>query len=62
MPITYTFDVFSSLNGYGAAGGWTGYWASRAQSCWTTARLVRGGSSGWSSGPTPIGQSPDAGL
>jgi dihydrofolate reductase len=24
---TYTFDVFSSLDGYGAAGGdWTGYW------------------------------------
>ncbi len=27
MPATYTFDVFSSLDGYGAAGGdWTGYW------------------------------------
>lgn len=27
MPTTYTFDVFSSLDGYGAAGGdWTGYW------------------------------------
>jgi hypothetical protein len=26
MTATYTFDVFSSLDGYGAAGGdWTGY-------------------------------------
>lgn len=27
MAATYTFDVFSSLDGYGAAeGDWTGYW------------------------------------
>ena len=27
MPATYTFDVFSSLDGFGAAGGdWGGYW------------------------------------
>ncbi len=27
MAATYTYDVFSSLDGYGAAGGdWTGYW------------------------------------
>ena len=27
MPATYTFDVFSSLDGFGAANGnWTGYW------------------------------------
>jgi dihydrofolate reductase len=27
VTATYTFDVFSSLDGYGAAGGdWTGYW------------------------------------
>ncbi|MFF2097025.1 dihydrofolate reductase family protein [Streptomyces sp. NPDC058202] len=27
MTVTYTFDVFSSLDGFGAAGGnWTGYW------------------------------------
>ncbi|WP_367044966.1 dihydrofolate reductase family protein [Streptomyces sp. Je 1-332] len=27
MTVTYTFDVFSSLDGYGAASGdWTGYW------------------------------------
>jgi dihydrofolate reductase len=27
MPASYTFDVFSSLDGFGAAtGNWTGYW------------------------------------
>ena len=27
MTASYTFDVFSTLDGYGAAGGdWTGYW------------------------------------
>ena len=27
MPATYTFDVFSSLDGYGAASAnWSGYW------------------------------------
>jgi dihydrofolate reductase len=27
MPATYTFDVFSSLDGYGSASaGWSGYW------------------------------------
>ncbi|MFE1025733.1 dihydrofolate reductase family protein [Streptomyces sp. NPDC058818] len=27
MTATYTFDIFSSLDGYGAAGAdWTGYW------------------------------------
>ena len=27
MTVTYTFDVFSSLDGFGAASGdWTGYW------------------------------------
>ena len=27
MTATYTFDVFSSLDGFGAAtGDWTGYW------------------------------------
>jgi dihydrofolate reductase len=27
MSVTYTFDIFASLDGFGAAGGdWTGYW------------------------------------
>ena len=32
MTATYTFDVFSSLDGYGAAGGdWTGYWGKQGR-------------------------------
>src|SRR3954471_9572123 len=31
MTATYTFDVFSSLDGFGAASGnWTGYWGKQA--------------------------------
>ena len=27
MAVTYTYDIFCSLDGFGAAGGdWTGYW------------------------------------
>ena len=38
MTATYTFDVFSSLDGYGAAGGdWTGYWGKQGPDCSTTA-------------------------
>ena len=30
MTAPYTFDVFSSLDGFGAASGnWTGYWGKR---------------------------------
>src|SRR3954464_13613838 len=32
MTATYTFDVFSSLDGYGAASGnWTGYWGNQGR-------------------------------
>ena len=32
MTATYTFDVFSSLDGFGAhSGNWGGYWASKAR-------------------------------
>src|SRR3954451_17987563 len=32
MAAPYTFDVFSSLDGYGAAGGdWTGYWGKQGR-------------------------------
>ena len=60
MTATYTFDVFSSLDGFGsydepATGAATG--ASRAPSCSTTASPCSTSSSGWSSGPTPIGSS-----
>ena len=59
MTATYTFDVFSSLDGFGchtaATGAATG--ASRAPSCSTTASPCTARSSGWSSGPTRIGRS-----
>ena len=54
MTATYTFDVFSSLDGYGAAsatGPATG--GSKAPSCSATALTCTTRSSGWSSGPTP---------
>ena len=58
MTATYTFDVFSSLDGFGAASdNWTGYWVSKAPSCSTTVSPCTRWSSGWSSGPTPIGHS-----
>jgi dihydrofolate reductase len=51
MSTTYTFDVFSSLDGFGAAGGdWTGYWgkqgpellAHRLAQCDADQRMVFG--------------------
>jgi len=39
MSVTYTFDIFSSLDGFGAAGvDWIGYWESKAR---TSRRPVR---------------------
>ena len=44
MTATYTFDVFSSLDGYGAASAnWTGYWGKQGpelldhRECWPRA-------------------------
>jgi hypothetical protein len=38
MSATYTFDVFASLDGFGAhSGNWGGYWGSKAPSCSRTA-------------------------
>lgn len=46
MTATFTVDVFSSLDGYGAAGGdWTGYWGKQGPNCWRTAKagvIVKG--------------------
>jgi dihydrofolate reductase len=42
MTATYTFDVFSSLDGYGAASGdWSGYWGKQGPD-WPDATLVSG--------------------
>ena len=63
MTATYTFDVFSRLDGFGADGGnWTGYWASRAPSSSTTASPCTARGGGSSSEPTRIGVRTDAGL
>ena len=58
MTATYTFDVFSSLDGFGAAGGdWTGYWGKQGPELLDHRLALYDGSSGWSSGPTRIGRS-----
>ncbi len=59
MPATYTFDVFSSLDGFGShsGGDWGGYWGKQGPSCSTTASPCTARSNGWSSGPRPIGPS-----
>ena len=55
MTVTYTFDVFSSLDGYGAAGGnWTGYWGKQGPELLDHRLAVYTRSSGWSSGPPRI--------
>ena len=52
---TYTFDVFSSLDGFGAASGnWTGYWGKQVPSCSIAVSPSTARSSGWSWAPTPI--------
>jgi hypothetical protein len=54
MSATYTFDVFSSLDGYGSnKGDWVATGASRAPNCSGTAVLRSTPSNGWSSGPPP---------
>ena len=60
MTATYTFDVFSTLDGFGSydsSGDWAAIGASKAPSSSTTASPSTRRSSGWSSGPTPSGSS-----
>ena len=58
MTAQYTFDVFSSLDGFGAAGGdWTGYWGKQGPEL-LDHRLARTGKrNGWYSVPTRTGRS-----
>ena len=58
MTATYTFDIFSSLDGYGSHhGDWGGYWGKQGPELLDHRLAVYGRSSGWSSGPTPTGNS-----
>ena len=53
MPVTYTFDVFSSLDGFGAAGGdWTGYTGSHRRA----AHAARAESPAFRPGSASMGQ------
>ncbi|MEK8105904.1 dihydrofolate reductase family protein [Micromonospora sp. M12] len=59
MTVTYTVDVFSSLDGFGTtSGNWGGYWGSRVPSCSRTAWPSTARSSAWSSEPARTGCSP----
>ena len=54
MTATYTFDVFSSLDGYGAASAnWTGYWGKQGPELSTAALTYTATSNEWCSAPTP---------
>ena len=55
MTVIYTFDVFSSLDGFGSHNGnWGGYWGKQGPGRWTaTSRNL-------STGPRCISRSVDA--
>ena len=61
MTAIYTWDVFSTLDGYGSygeGGDWGGYWGKQGPELLEhRAALSRRPSSGWSSGPPPSGRS-----
>ena len=60
MTATYTFDVFSSLDGYGSygpPGDWGGYWGKQGPELLDTASRCTAVSTGWSSGPPRSGSS-----
>ena len=58
MTATYTFDVFSSLDGYGAASAnWTGYWGKQGPELLDHRLACTARTSGWSSAPTRIAHS-----
>ena len=64
MTATYTFDVFSSLDGFGAAGGdWTGYWGKQGPELLDhrLAQYARGAADGLRGQHVP-GLRADAGL
>ena len=63
MTATYTFDVFSSLDGYGAASAnWAGYWGKQGPELLDRRLALYGRGAADGFGPTRIGPSWDAGL
>ena len=64
MTATYTFDVFSSLDGYGAASAnWSGYWGqARPRVARPPPRPVRRGAADGLRGQHLSGVRADAGL
>jgi len=55
MTATYTFDVFSSLDGYGAASAnWTGYWGKQGPELLARRLALYGTGQRMVSEPTPI--------
>ena len=60
MTATYTFDVFTSLDGFGSVSGgdWGGYWGQAGPgTARPSPRPVRGGSANGAWAPTHIGNS-----
>ena len=59
MTVTYTFDVFSSLDGYGSnSGNWGGYWGEQEpRAARPPPRLVRPEAFDGPSGPTRMARS-----
>jgi hypothetical protein len=58
MTATFTFDVFSSLDGFGAASGnWTGYSGKQGPELLDHRLACTARNSGWSSGPARTGRS-----
>ena len=58
MTATYTFDVFSSLDGYGGAGGdWTGYWGKQGPELLDHRLALYEEKQRMVFGPTPTGSS-----
>lgn len=61
MTATYTFDVFSSLDGYGShsGGDWGGYWGKQGPELLDHRLAVYDAEQRMVFGPTPIGYSCD---
>jgi len=59
MTAAYTFDVFSSLDGYGGVSGgdWGGYWGKQGPELLDRRLALYGEEQRMVLGPTPIGRS-----